>query len=316
MRISFPHVLAIDELRAASPVRQIAQRAEHTDGTLIPFTSGRTKGFLFRAHADGEETLLIPRKTEVSDRYRRIIKVRIPNASDTIDLRQAIWLRHPLQMAKGYDHRKAIRDVLDSWNGAFAYVQEDPSQDIPGLRGPQIGALHAVHAHWAVTDATATIVMPTGTGKTDTMLSILVSAECQRLLVVVPTDALRSQIVDKFLTLGALKDPGCTALRASALHPIVAMLRRIPREVRDVDELFTHAQVVVTTSSIAGQCTARVRERMAELCPYLFIDEAHHTEAPTWSMFKAAFKSRRILQFTATPFREDGRPLDGKIIFN
>jgi superfamily II DNA or RNA helicase len=73
--------------------------------------------------------------------------------------------------------------------------------------------------------------------------------------------------------------------------------------------------VIVTTSSIAGQCTVEVRDRMAALCTHLFIDEAHHAEAPTWSAFKAGFRERRVLQFTATPFREDGRPLDGKIIF-
>ena len=54
---------------------------------------------------------------------------------------------------------------------------------------------------------------------------------------------------------------------------------------------------------------------MATHCPYLFIDEAHHAEAPTWSAFKERFRGSRVLQFTATPFREDGRPLDGDIIF-
>jgi superfamily II DNA or RNA helicase len=53
---------------------------------------------------------------------------------------------------------------------------------------------------------------------------------------------------------------------------------------------------------------------MATHCPYLFIDEAHHAEAPTWIAFKEQFRGRRVLQFTATPFREDGRPLDGDII--
>ena len=316
MRANFPPVLAIDELRVGSPVRQIAQRAEKVDGTLIRFASGRTKGFLFRADPDGEETLVIPRKTEVSNRHRRIIKATIGDPNEAVDLREATWLRHPSQTRTGYDRKQVIQGVLDSWNGAFAYVEEDPTQGILGLRGPQIGAVHAVHAHWAVTDSPATIVMPTGTGKTETMLSILISAQCERLLVVVPTDALRTQISDKFLTLGALKEPGCPTLAASAKHPIVAMLRRIPREPCEVDELFAYAQVVVTTSSIAGQCTARVRERTAELCPYLFIDEAHHTEAPTWSTFKAAFKARRVLQFTATPFREDGKPLDGDVVFN
>lgn len=55
--------------------------------------------------------------------------------------------------------------------------------------------------------------------------------------------------------------------------------------------------------------------RFAHHCPYLFIDEAHHAEAPTWKNFKKHFGGRRIVQFTATPFREDDRPLDGTIVF-
>src|SRR3712207_7840310 len=55
--------------------------------------------------------------------------------------------------------------------------------------------------------------MPTGTGKTDTMIAILVSQRA-KVLIVVPTDALRTQIADKFLTLGVLKDPGSGVLRS------------------------------------------------------------------------------------------------------
>jgi superfamily II DNA or RNA helicase len=55
--------------------------------------------------------------------------------------------------------------------------------------------------------------------------------------------------------------------------------------------------------------------RLAHCCPYLFIDEAHHAEAPTWSKFKNRFKAKRVVQFTATPFREDGRLLDGQIMY-
>ncbi|MGC4087254.1 MAG: DEAD/DEAH box helicase family protein [Polyangiaceae bacterium] len=208
-----------------------------------------------------------------------------------------------------------IREVLDSWNGAFSFIEEDPARNIIGLRRPQIGALHAVHAHWAVSDSPATIVMPTGTGKTETMLSVLVSERCEKLLVIVPTDALRTQLAAKFLTLGVLRAPKCTILPPTARQPIVCTLQHIPRTPAEVDEIFGCAQVIVTTSSIAGQCEAAVQERMAVHCPNLFIDEAHHAEAPTWSVFKDRFRERRVLQFTATPFREDGKPLDGQIIF-
>ena len=55
---------------------------------------------------------------------------------------------------------------------------------------------------------------------------------------------------------------------------------------------------------------------MADLCPYLFIDEAHHLGAQTWSTFKQQFALKHILQFTATPFREDDKLVEGQPIFN
>jgi helicase-like protein/type III restriction/modification enzyme restriction subunit len=82
-----------------------------------------------------------------------------------------------------------------------------------------------------------------------------------------------------------------------------------------VDSLFECCHVVVTTSHIAGQCVDIVQERMAHHCPFLFIDEAHHIATPTWSALREKFARGRILQFTATPFREDDKPVDGKMIF-
>jgi superfamily II DNA or RNA helicase len=93
------------------------------------------------------------------------------------------------------------------------------------------------------------------------------------------------------------------------------MLTHIPNDIAEVDEFFERCHVVVMTSAIAGQCAPEVQDRIASHCPYLFIDEAHHTEAPTWRAFKERFNDCRVLQFTATPFREDGRPLDGPIIY-
>ncbi|MDP9350949.1 MAG: helicase, partial [Chloroflexota bacterium] len=54
---------------------------------------------------------------------------------------------------------------------------------------------------------------------------------------------------------------------------------------------------------------------MAGSCSHLFIDEAHHISAPTWARFRRFFLRKPILQFTATPFRRDGKHVDGKIIY-
>jgi superfamily II DNA or RNA helicase len=48
----------------------------------------------------------------------------------------------------------------------------------------------------------------------------------------------------------------------------------------------------------------------------LIVDEAHHVVASSWNSIRERFKQKRIIQFTATPFRRDGKRIEGKIIFN
>lgn len=87
-----------------------------------------------------------------------------------------------------------------SWRGGINYVSEllavEGHAARPGLRAPQIGALHAIAAHWSLSKDPAIIVMPTGTGKTEVMLAITVESHGDRILVIVPTDALRQQTAD------------------------------------------------------------------------------------------------------------------------
>lgn len=60
-----------------------------------------------------------------------------------------------------------------------------------------------------------TIVMPTGTGKTDTMLAAFCHSP-RRTLVIVPSDALREQIGRKFAALGVLPSVGAVVRRSSS----------------------------------------------------------------------------------------------------
>lgn len=155
--------------------------------------------------------------------------------------------------------------------------------------------------------------MPTGTGKTETMLALLAVAGAERLMVVVPNAPLRDQIAEKFLSFGVLKAAG--VLAASAETPVVAVLEGRPSSAEEVTQIFGRANVIVTTMQVAGQCSPEVQERMAELCSHLFIDEAHHIAARTWQGFKAKFAAKTVVQFTATPFRTDGKRVDGKFIY-
>jgi superfamily II DNA or RNA helicase len=55
---------------------------------------------------------------------------------------------------------------------------------------------------------------------------------------------------------------------------------------------------------------------LSQIVSHIFIDEAHHIKAPTWLHFRNFCQKEKVIQFTATPFRNDGQGLDGKFIFN
>jgi len=74
--------------------------------------------------------------------------------------------------------------------------------------------------------------------------------------------------------------------------------------------------VVVSTMNILTMLSENQLKIVDSFCSHIFIDEAHHVKASTWGAFKEKFSPSKIIQFTATPFRNDGKRLDGKIIFD
>lgn len=93
-------------------------------------------------------------------------------------------------------------EISNSWKGLFCFKKETSSSK--GLRSPQIGALHALLAHIEDGENRAIVVMPTGTGKTETMLAFLIANACEKVFVIVPSDALRSQTCKKFKGVGTI----------------------------------------------------------------------------------------------------------------
>lgn len=199
--------------------------------------------------------------------------------------------------------------VVSSLNGLFTF--RAAVDDTPGLRVPQLGALHAILAAKTTEDDEATtIVMPTGTGKTETMLSLFVVAPVKT-LVMVPSDALRQQTVSKFQTFGVLAQIG--VLAPGFLAPVVGVMRSGFAGVDEADEFADAVNVVVATAASLARCSDEVLARLAARFDQLIVDEAHHVAARTWRRVADAFLPKPVVQFTATPFREDGEYLGGRL---
>lgn len=206
--------------------------------------------------------------------------------------------------------------VLQGWRNKFRFHTEDEEAGLSGLRPPQVGALHAISAHFAVGREfeAATIVLPTGTGKTETMLATQVYRRLPLTLVVVPSDALRSQISNKFISLGILSDAGMVP--AEMPKPRVAIIATGIRSVDEAQSIISQANVIVALPNSLEASDQDAIALLTDACSDLMVDEAHHVTAATWQKVRERFEKKRILQFTATPFRRDTKRVDGKIIFN
>lgn len=183
-----------------------------------------------------------------------------------------------------------------------------------GLRKPQYGALCSIRSHWTLSDEPATIVLPTGTGKSETMLSVIASLSINKTLIVVPSNLLREQTFSNSKKWGILKDIGC--IDKFVLNPNTLCLKSNIKDLQTFTEAIEKSNIIVTTVSLLNNMELDQVEFLTEYCDLLIIDEAHHVSSITWQKLKMKFGSKKILQFTATPYRQDGKTVDGKIIYN
>ena len=208
------------------------------------------------------------------------------------------------------------KHVLETWeNSTFSYPKITANKEL-GFRSAQLGAIYAIKSYWTISSHSATVVMPTGTGKTEVMIATVISEPCQKTCVIVPSDLLRKQTAERFCTLTKLREIG--AINDSFENPIVGMLLSIPKDLDELIELIDKSNVIITTMSLVSRkkFVQSYITMLSSMCDTLIIDEAHHVPAKTWSQIKSYFTNAKCLQFTATPYRNDGKKIDGDIIYN
>lgn len=158
-----------------------------------------------------------------------ISKTKRQSAPDGVD--DVLWMpeagkfewsrKHELSDIKWEQVFSRREEATSTLENKFVLIEEELNTDLTvkrrGLRSPQIGAIHAALAHWRMSSEVATIVLPTGTGKTDCMVALMALRRPKCLLVTVPTDALRKQLAEKFMSLGVLVSNG--SLPTSSTYP-------------------------------------------------------------------------------------------------
>ncbi|MFZ2782883.1 MAG: DEAD/DEAH box helicase family protein [Sediminibacterium sp.] len=236
---------------------------------------------------------------------------KAPSVTNLFDTSNTLtWLEYPT-LKEPYEPMI----VRDTWEDNFFYKEENNEKNISGLRKPQIAAIFSVLSHWKTGEDIGTVVMPTGTGKTETMLSLLVANKCTKLLVVVPSDPLREQLSEKFISFGYLQKENFEVIGSRAKKPIVGVLLENFKDPEELEKFISQCNVIITTMDLISSGSSSMQGALASQMSNIFIDEAHHIKAPTWTRFRDLCEKFKILQFTATPYRNDGQSLDGKLVY-
>jgi len=305
-KIKIPELLLYTKHWGKNKLIQLAQKEEIKEVEVYQ-QPDKPGVFVAKDELDRLYYLILPNeKAEL--RGKNVLRVRgisnIENLNSSTELK---WEKHIAQNAP-----QTPLEITKSWANQFIFKEETDGE--PGLRPSQLGALHAIASHWSVKKNCGTVVMPTGTGKTEVMLSTLIYSQCSKVLILVPSSILRQQMFSKFSNLGCLRE--VCVVNSGIFNPRVTLIESGIGNIKEAKELITNSNVIVTTSQALHNFPDQIKQLFSQECSHLFIDEAHHVPAQTWGDIKNLFKEKQILQFTATPFRRDGKKIEGDIIYN
>lgn len=183
-----------------------------------------------------------------------------------------------------------------------------------GLRRGQVGALYALAAHLIERKEPGILSLPTGYGKTAVLTAACFLARCRRVLVVTPTNALRTQTAKAFRSLETLRKLTALPSEAELPGPAVEVVEDRINSIEDWRRLEAF-DVVVCTPYSASPEIAGVPMPPDDLFDLVLVDEGHHSPARTWSEFIRATPNARHVLLSATPFRRDRRQIPGRLVF-
>lgn len=174
--IQLPPQFEIDHRIDSNPVLRLRRPPFSGEAEVSGYTNGRVRGLLV-THPDRVRTIVVPRAIEPALSSDEVLVSRNVDAvrgSHSSWAPFAKWTKPaplPVDSLTASVLRAKCNEARASWIDAVSFREE--SAAATGLRRAQVGALHATLAHWTVSDAPATVVMPTGTGKTEVMVALL-----------------------------------------------------------------------------------------------------------------------------------------------
>ncbi len=193
------------------------------------------------------------------------------------------------------------------------FIEEKANIEDNGLlRIPQKESYLATKSYFKEKKGHAIVQLPVGCGKTGAMAIIPFGISKGRVLAIAPNLEIRKGLHsnldyhDPFSFLKKCKvltngnGPACSFLDSDA-------------NIHDCDS----ADIVVTNiQQLASRSSKKWLNMLTpDFFDTIFIDEAHHNVADSWQNAISHFPKAKVVSFTATPLRADGKKVEGERIY-
>lgn len=184
------------------------------------------------------------------------------------------------------------------------------------LREPQREAWQAIRTHFSNPDAQREvgIVLPVGCGKSGLITITPFAVQARRVLVIAPGVRIREQLARDFSSAhDANFYERFNVLRGGDRFPELAVIEGDRTNFDDIE----HANVIVTNiQQIQGNENRWLTNLPPDSFDLILVDEAHHNTAESWNRVRQSFPPARIVNYSATPRRADGRVMEGTVIYS
>lgn len=196
------------------------------------------------------------------------------------------------------------------------YSQKFSIENNQRLRIPQRDGWVQIRDRFAQENAPPEVgvVLPVGCGKSGLISISPFAIQARRVLVVAPGTRIRGQLGEDLRANSPTNFyERFGVLAENAKFPEVAIVESGRINLDDI----RHADVVVANiQQIAGADNRWLDSLEEDFFDLVLVDEAHHNPAESWQQVKRRFPNARIVNFSATPTRADGRQMEGEIVYS
>ena len=158
------------------------------------------------------------------------------------------------------------------------------------------------------------IVLPVGCGKSGLIAIAPYAVGARRALVIAPGTRIRGQLGSDLRSNSVTNFyERCGILSTDAPFPETSIIATGRVNLDDI----RHSHITVANiQQIAGEENRWLDELDPGFFDLILVDEAHHNTAASWQQVKQRFPEARIINFSATPTRADGRVMEGQVIYS